>query len=73
MLGRADGKARYALVVGIENPEVDVDQITPIAIEAAALVATGISIEVCRFAGRLCRRQPTVDRRRRLTPFGSQS
>ncbi len=45
-LGRVESKARYALVVGIETPDVDVDLITPIAIEAAALVASGVSIEV---------------------------
>lgn len=45
-LGRADSKARYALIVGIETPDVDVDLMTPIAVEAAALVERGISIEV---------------------------
>lgn len=45
-LGRVESKARYALVVGIETPDVDVDLITPIAIEVAALVASGVSIEV---------------------------
>lgn len=45
-LGRANSKARYALVVGIETPEVDVDLMTPIQTEVAALLQTGIDIEV---------------------------
>lgn len=43
-LGRAESKTRYALVVGIETPDVDVDLITPIAAEVENLIAAGISI-----------------------------
>lgn len=45
-LGRAASKTRYSLVVGIETPELDIDLFTPVSIQAAALVAAGISIEV---------------------------
>ena len=45
-LGRADSKARYALVVGIETAEVDVDLMTPIQTEVAALLQTGVDIEI---------------------------
>ncbi|MCO6388720.1 S8 family peptidase [Aliihoeflea sp. 40Bstr573] len=44
-LGRAESKSRYALVVGIEAPDVDVDLITPIATELANLIAAGVAIE----------------------------
>ena len=44
-LGRAESKSRYALVVGIETPDVDVDLITPIATELANLIAAGVAIE----------------------------
>lgn len=43
-LGRAESKTRYALVAGIETPDVDVDLITPIAAEVENLIAADISI-----------------------------